>query len=117
MKTIIAGLIIIVLTGYVNTQEVEAARGMDIAKVSMDSAKVSESSGLGGCPKGKVDVKFVSFEEMKRLQGAVCKTQATSGGSTSKGCSGPVTGLYTGGKVYATDLDSAITQLSHYCGW
>ena len=110
MKTLIAGLIVIVLTGYVNTQEVEAARGMD-------SAKVSKGSGLDGCPKGKVDVKFVSFEEMKRLQGAVCKTVATSGSSTSKGCSGPVTGLYTGGKVYATDLNSAINQLSHYCGW
>ena len=117
MKNLIAGLIIIVLTGYVGAQEVEAARGMDSAKVSMDSVKVSKGSGLDGCPKGTLDIKFVSFEEMKRLQGAVCKTQAAPGSSTSKGCSGPVTGLYTGGMVYATDLNSAITQMSHYCGW
>ncbi len=98
------------LTGCVSTQGVETARGMD-------SAKVSGGNGWGGCPKGTVEVKFLSFDEMNRLHGAVCKMQAAFGSSKSRGCSGPVAGLYTGGTVYATDLDSAIHELSHHCGW
>ena len=110
MKTLIAALIILGLTGCVSTQGVETARGMD-------SAKVSGGHGLGECPKGTVEVQFLSFEEMNRLQDTVCQMQAAFGKSRSRGCSGPVAGLYTGGTVYATDLDSAIHEIGHHCGW
>ena len=106
MKTLIAGLIILGLTGCVSAQGVETARGMD-------DARVAGGSGWSECPRGTVDVQFVSIEEMNKLRAAACKT----GSSTSRGCSGPAASLNTGGTVYATDLNSAIYEISLLCGW
>ena len=82
----------------------------------MDGATVDGGSGWGQCPIGTVDVKFIGFQEMNRLQSTVCKTQTGSGSSTSRGRSGPVEGFYTGGTVYATDLDSVIHEIRILCG-